>query len=178
MLKRVLFLGTGTSQGVPIIGCNCPVCNSKNIKDKRLRSSILITINSLDILIDIGPDFRNQMLQTKQSNIDYILLTHHHRDHTSGFDDLRPIYYLNKTPIDVYAEPNVIKSIKRDFDYLFNGTDYPGKPKINLNTINNKSFFLSDIKITPIRVMHYKLPIFGYRIGSLSYITDANYIYY
>ena len=176
MLKRVLFLGTGTSQGVPVIGCDCPVCNSKNTKDKRFRSSILITINSLDILIDIGPDFRNQMLQIKQSSIDSILITHQHRDHTAGLDDVRPIYYLNQTPIDLYAETNVIKSIKRDFHYLFNSPDYPGKPKINLNTINNKSFFLSDIKITPIRVMHYKLPIFGYRIGNLSYITDANYI--
>jgi len=176
MLTRVLFLGTGTSQGVPVIGCNCSVCNSKNPKDKRYRSSILITINSSDILIDIGPDFRNQMLEINNSSIDSILITHQHRDHTSGLDDLRPIYHLHQKPIDLYAENNVIKSITRDFQYLFESPDYLGKPKINLNTIDNSSFFVSNIEITPIRVMHYKLPIFGYRIGNLSYITDANYI--
>jgi phosphoribosyl 1,2-cyclic phosphate phosphodiesterase len=176
MKNEVLFLGTGTSQGVPIIGCDCPVCCSDNKKDNRLRASILIKINFFNILIDIGPDFRSQMLQANNSKVNSILITHKHRDHTAGLDDLRPIYYLNKKPIDIYGEDKVLESINNDFKYLFDGPDYPGKPKINLNTISNNSFFINDIKITPIRVMHHKLPIFGYRIGDLSYITDAKYI--
>ena len=176
MQKKVLFLGTGTSQGVPVIGCDCLVCASSKKKDKRLRTSILIQINFFNILIDIGPDFRHQMLESNNSSIDAILITHQHRDHTAGIDDLRPIYYLHQKPIDLYAESNVLKSIKNDFKYLFHGPEYPGKPKINLNTVDNHSFFISDIEITPIRVMHYRLPIFGYRIGELVYVTDANYI--
>ena len=176
MLQRVLFLGTGTSQGVPVIGCDCMVCNSKNTKDRRFRSSLLVTINSCNILIDIGPDFRSQMLEANNSWIDHILITHQHRDHTAGIDDLRPIYYLNKKPLDLYAESHVLKAIKKDFQYIFDSPDYPGKPKINLNTINNTPFFLSENQVIPIRVMHHKLPIFGYRIGDISYITDANYV--
>ncbi len=167
MQFKVSFLGTGTSQGVPIIGCNCSVCCSKNEKDKRLRASLLIKIKSFHILIDIGPDFRTQMLQSNNSIIDSVLITHQHRDHTGGLDDLRPVYYLNKKPIQLYGEKNVLKSIKNDFQYLFDGPEYPGKPKIDLNVIENNPFFISDIKIIPIRVMHYKLPIFGYRIENL-----------
>jgi len=176
MLKKVLFLGTGTSQGVPVIGCSCVVCGSNNSKDRRFRSSVLVTINSINILIDIGPDFRSQMLDSNISSIDHILITHQHRDHTAGIDDLRPIYYLNKRPINLYAENHVIQALKQDFQYIFNSYDYPGKPKINLRKIDNLPFLLSDFEIIPIRVMHHKLPIFGYRIGDLSYITDANYI--
>jgi len=116
------------------------------------------------------------MLATSKSSINAILITHQHRDHTSGIDDLRPIYYLNQKPIDLYGEFNVLESIKKDFEYIFQSFDYPGKPKINLNIINNAPFLLSSIEIIPIRVMHHKLPILGYRIGDLSYITDANYI--
>ena len=176
MLQKVLFLGTGTSQGVPVIGCNCVVCGSNNSKDRRFRSSVLVTINSINILIDIGPDFRSQMLDSNISSIDHILITHQHRDHTAGIDDLRPIYYLNKRPISLYAENHVIQALKQDFQYIFNSYDYPGKPKINLRIIDDLPFLLSDFEIIPIRVMHHKLPIFGYRIGDLSYITDANYI--
>ena len=173
---QVLFLGTGTSQGVPVIGCNCLVCSSNNIKDKRLRTSLLIKIDEHVILIDIGPDFRCQMLTSKNTVIDSILLTHQHRDHTAGLDDLRPIYYLNKKRINIYGEKNVLKSIRQDFQYLFDGPDYPGKPDMNLNIISNRVFRIADIVINPIRVLHYKLPVLGYRIGDLSYITDANYI--
>ena len=176
MLKKVLFLGTGTSQGVPVIGCDCVVCNSKNTKDRRFRSSVLVTMNSFNILIDIGPDFRSQMLEANNSSIDHILITHQHRDHTAGIDDLRPIYYLNKRPINLYAENHVLEAIKKEFQYIFDGPAYPGKPKLNLKSIDNTPFFLSDFQIIPIRVMHHKLPILGYRIGDLSYITDANYI--
>ena len=137
MQQRVLFLGTGTSQGVPVIGCDCMVCNSKNTKDRRFRSSLLVTINSCSILIDIGPDFRSQMLEANNSWIDHILITHQHRDHTAGIDDLRPIYYLNKKPINLYAENHVLKAIKKDFQYIFDSPHYPGKPKINLNIMES-----------------------------------------
>lgn len=176
MKGTLLFLGTGTSQGVPVIGCNCIVCKSTNKKDHRLRSSVLLKTRICNILIDIGPDFRIQMLNSKHSELSSILLTHQHRDHTAGLDDIRPVYYLNKKAINLYAENHVAKSMKHDFKYLFDGPDYPGKPKININIIENKPFLLSNIPIIPIRAMHYKLPILGYRIGDLTYITDANYI--
>ena len=173
---KAIFLGTGTSQGVPIIGCNCLVCKSSDSKDVRLRSSLLVVLNQKSILIDIGPDFRFQMLNSKISSINHILFTHQHRDHTAGLDDIRPIYYLQKKPIELYGEHHVLKSIQHDFQYLFSGSDYPGKPKFNLNIIDNNLFFLEKIKITPIRAMHYKLPVLGFRIGNLAYVTDANYI--
>jgi len=173
MKNEVLFLGTGTSQGVPIIGCTCCVCKSDNKKDSRLRASILLKINLFNILIDIGPDFRSQMLKSKYTVVNSILLTHKHRDHTAGLDDLRPIYYHNKKPIHIYGEDNVLESINNDFKYLFTGPDYPGKPIINLNEISNTPFFINDIEIIPIRVMHDKMPIFGYRIGDVSYITST-----
>ena len=176
MQLEAVFLGTGTSQGVPVIGCNCTVCKSNDIKDNRLRSSLLILVNNINILIDIGPDFRNQMLRSHLRSVNVILFTHQHRDHTAGLDDIRPIYYSLKKPIEIYAEEHVLASVKSDFRYLFFGVDYPGKPKFNLNTIINKRFFISSIEIIPIRVMHHKLPILGYRIGDLAYITDANFI--
>tara|TARA_A100001015_G_C15044474_1_gene742518 strand:+ start:2281 stop:3048 length:768 start_codon:yes stop_codon:yes gene_type:complete len=176
MKLKLVFLGTGTSQGVPIIGCNCRVCVSKDIKDQRLRSSLLVKVNSHNILIDIGPDFRTQMLNTNNTDIDIVLITHQHRDHTAGLDDLRPIYYLNKKPIILCAENKVIESLKNDFQYIFNDFLYPGKPEININSIDTNPFSLYGVLFTPIRVMHHKLPILGYRIGDMSYITDANYI--
>ena len=176
MQIKANFLGTGTSQGVPVIGCTCMVCESKNPKDQRLRSSLFISINNCNILIDIGPDFRSQILKLNKFSIDSILFTHQHRDHTAGLDDLRPIYYMYKKPIALYAENNVFKAIKNDFNYLFYGANYPGKPKFHLNNITTDDFYISNIKIKPIRVMHHKLPVLGYRIGNLSYITDANYI--
>lgn len=176
MQDNLVFLGTGTSHGVPMIGCDCPVCTSNDIKDIRLRSSVLISINSYNILIDIGPDFRNQMLQNSVKNIDAVLITHEHRDHTAGLDDLRPIYYLQKKPIEIYLEKRVEISIKENFTYLFSGNTYFGMPKINLNCISNNKFQLLDFTITPIRVMHNKLPILGYRIGDVCYITDCSKI--
>ena len=176
MQIKVMFLGTGTSQGVPVIGCDCIVCQSNNTLDKRLRSSLLVSINHYNILIDIGPDFRYQILRSNNFNIGTILFTHQHRDHTAGLDDLRPIYYLSKKPIQLYAEHNVFLGIKNDFSYLFSGVEYPGKPKFDFNIIENNPFYISNIKVIPIRVMHHKLPVFGYRIGAFAYITDANYI--
>ena len=176
MKFRLVLLGTGTSQGVPVIGCDCVVCQSNDPKDNRLRTSALVKTKSGNILIDIGPDFRTQMLKSKNNSIHSILLTHQHRDHTAGLDDIRPIYYLNKKPIDLYAEDHVCKAIKSDFNYLFDDNEYPGKPKINVSIINDKPFDILNASITPIRVMHHKLPVLGYRIGGMSYITDANYI--
>ena len=176
MKSQAVFLGTGTSQGVPVIGCNCQVCNSSNSKDVRLRSSLLLLHHELRILIDIGPDFRTQMLNTDNTYINAILLTHQHRDHTAGLDDIRPIFYLHKKPIEIYAERIVLDALKSDFRYLFDGTDYPGKPQFIINEITNTTFYVKKVPIIPIRVMHYKLPVLGYRIADLAYVTDANYI--
>ena len=176
MNTSLLFLGTGTSSGVPMIGCNCEVCHSKNLKDKRLRSSVLLRVNSKAFLIDIGPDFRHQFLISKLNKIDAILLTHEHRDHTAGLDDLRPIYYKHRIPINIYLEERVKKSIQSNFSYLFSDISYPGMPKIYLNTISEASFVINGVQVIPIRVMHKTLPILGYRIGNVCYITDANFI--
>ena len=173
---KIVFLGTGTSQGVPVIGCNCDVCKSCDGKDNRLRSSLFIAINNSNILIDIGPDFRYQMLRSGISSIDDILITHQHRDHTAGLDDIRPIYYRSKKSINIYAEQSVCEALKMDFRYLFSGVDYPGKPKLSFKIIELKPFIINDVNITPIRALHYKLPVLGFRIGDMSYVTDANYI--
>jgi len=176
MKMRLVLLGTGTSQGVPVIGCDCVVCQSNNPKDNRLRTSALVKTKSGNILIDIGPDFRMQMLNSKNNSIHSVLLTHQHRDHTAGLDDIRPIYYAHKKPINLYAEDHVFKALKSEFSYLFNDNEYPGKPKINVSIINNKPFDILNTPITPIRAMHHRLPVLGYRIRGMSYITDANYI--
>lgn len=167
----VTFLGTGTSTGVPQIGCNCHVCTSQNPKDKRLRCSVLIQINDTDILIDAGPDMRQQLLTHQISSLDGVLITHEHYDHIGGLDDIRP---LGKTTI--FCEHNVAKTIYRIMPYCFSDYKYPGVPKIELNEITEDDFYLNGIKITPIRVMHAKLPILGYRIGDFAYLTDVKTI--
>lgn len=173
---NAIFLGTGTSQGVPIIGCSCLVCKSTNIKDNRLRSSVFISIKDLNILIDVGPDFRQQALKLSNPKIEHILFTHFHRDHTAGIDDLRPIYYMNRMPLNLYCESNVCSAIEHDYKYIFSNIDYPGKPKFTLNVIDDTPFKIEDVSIYPIRVNHGSLPILGYRIGTLAYITDASFI--
>lgn len=173
---KITFLGTGTSQGVPLIGCDCEVCISKNIKDNRLRSSILIEINHLNILIDTGPDFRQQMLKHKIKKIDAIIYTHDHRDHIGGLDDIRAFNFIHNQPVPVYAEEYVINSIKESYSYIFSGNNYPGIPEIITHTISNTKFLIQSVEVIPIRVMHYKLPVFGFRFGEFAYITDANQI--
>ena len=174
---KVTFLGTGTSQGIPIIGCKCAVCKSANSKDKRLRTSALVSVDDKNILIDIGPDFREQMLRNEVSHLDAILVTHAHRDHVAGIDDIRPFNYYQKAPIDIYARDNAIVAIRRDYSYIFEKHIYPGLPEANLVEVSGKaSFDVDNINIMPIEVMHKDLPILGYRIGDLTYITDANYI--
>ncbi len=173
---KLTFLGTGTSQGIPIIACKCPVCLSTNTKDKRLRTSVLLEVDGHNIVIDSGPDFRYQMLRAKVEKLDAILFTHEHKDHTAGLDDVRAFNWVNKKAVDIYAEKRVQDSLKQEFAYVFAEFRYPGIPQLNLWTVENKPFEIKDISIKPIRARHYKLPVFGYRVGDLAYITDANYI--
>jgi len=178
MKKKLIFLGTGTSQGVPVLGCSCLVCKSNNKKDTRLRSSVLIQLGKKNILIDSGPDFRYQILREDIANIDAVFYTHEHRDHVAGLDDLRAFYYLNKEPISLYMTKQVHKVLKQDYSYLFSKKEYFGKPKLNIKTIDKSSHFhVFDNKVIPIEAMHYKLPVLGYRISDLAYLTDANYIH-
>lgn len=175
-MVKLTFLGTGTSQGVPIIACKCPVCLSDNKKDKRLRTSVLITVDNQNIVIDSGPDFRYQMLRAGVENISAILFTHEHKDHTAGLDDIRAFNWVNKTAVNIYAEKRVQESLKKEFAYVFAEFKYPGIPQMNLIEVNNQAFRINGTTIQPIRAMHLKLPVYGYRIGDLAYITDANYI--
>lgn len=175
---KVTFLGTGTSQGIPVIGSDHPVCLSKDLKDKRLRSSVLIEVNNKRMVIDCGPDFRQQMLRAQPESIDGVLFTHEHADHTAGLDDIRP-FYFKQGDINLYAEERVIESLKQRFAYIFDvHNTYPGVPNVSISTIEpNKKFIVSEnIEVTPIRVMHYKLPILGYRIENFVYLTDVKTI--
>lgn len=170
---KVTFLGTGTSQGVPVIGCKCEVCSSANPKDKRLRTSALIEYGNTTIVIDSGPDFRYQMLRQKVEDLDAILFTHEHKDHVAGLDDIRPFNYLLGKRIDIYATPRVQDALRREFSYIFADTKYHGLPQINLFEVNAQPFSIGGKTVIPFEVMHHKLPITGYRIGGFTYITDA-----
>ncbi|WP_442588289.1 MBL fold metallo-hydrolase [Pedobacter sp. AW31-3R] len=174
---KVTFLGTGTSQGVPVIGCSCEVCTSDDPHDKRLRTSVLLETADKVIVIDSGPDFRYQMLRAKVKNLDAIVFTHEHKDHIAGLDDIRPFNYLLQKDIAVYATERVQEGLKREFAYIFSGVHYPGIPEIAMHTISGEhSFSIGETRFIPLDVMHYKLPILGYRIGDFTYITDAKTI--
>ncbi len=173
---KLTFLGTGTSQGIPIIACKCPVCLSTDRRDKRLRTSAMIEVDDKTIVIDSGPDFRYQMLRAKVEKLDAIIFTHEHKDHTAGLDDVRAFNWVNKKAVDIYAEERVQTSLKQEFAYVFAEFRYPGIPQLNLWTVENKPFYINGTKIVPIRVKHFKLPVYGYRINNLAYITDANHI--
>jgi phosphoribosyl 1,2-cyclic phosphate phosphodiesterase len=174
---KITFFGTGTSQGVPVIGCKCAVCMSKDSRDKRLRTSILIETGGKKILVDAGPDFRQQLLRAKISNLDGILLTHEHKDHTGGLDDVRALNYISGKPVEIYAEKRVLNSIRSEYQYAFAENPYPGVPEMNLNTIDDKTpFTVGGIEIMPLRAFHHRLPVLGFRIDGLVYITDANRI--
>lgn len=173
---KITFLGTGTSQGVPMIACNCKVCTSENPKDKRLRSSILIQDHDLNIVVDTTPDFRYQMLRVGLKRLDAILITHSHKDHIAGMDDVRAFNYFQKKPVDIYATLPSQAVIKKEFSYAFAENKYPGIPEIRLHTIKSALFQVGGLPILPVEVLHFKMPVTGFRIENFTYITDANYI--
>ena len=173
---ELTFLGTGTSQGVPMIGCHCEVCMSCDKRDKRLRSSVFVETRGISLVIDTGPDFRYQMLRAKVESLDAVLYTHGHKDHTAGMDDLRAFNYVQDRPVDIYCRPEVEDILRKDFDYAFSEYRYPGVPEINVHTISSQPFTVGGVTITPIPGLHYKLPVVGFRIGALCYLTDMNFI--
>ena len=174
--KTITFLGTGTSQGVPVIACDCEACMSDNSKDKRLRTSIMVSYHGKNICIDTGPDFRQQMLREDVKHLEAVLFTHEHKDHVAGMDDIRAFNFRSKQDMPVYASTRVQEALKREFHYVFADFQYPGIPKVLLNTIDTSPFELFGKTIQPIEVMHYKLPVLGFRIDNFTYITDANHI--
>ncbi|MDQ3289833.1 MAG: MBL fold metallo-hydrolase [Bacteroidota bacterium] len=170
------FLGTGTSQGVPVIGCECEVCQSIDYRDKRLRTSAHLQIGGKSIIIDSGPDFRQQVLRERVKTLDALVFTHEHKDHTSGLDDIRAYNFLQQRNMPLFGEPRVLDQIKTEFAYIFSGANYPGIPRVILHPISEEGFEVEGVLFQPIRIYHYKLPILGFRIGNLTYITDANFI--
>lgn len=173
----ITFLGTGTSQGVPVIACECPVCTSKDPRDNRLRSSILVESEGKHLVVDTGPDFRYQMLRARLKTLDAVLFTHEHKDHIAGLDDVRAFNYRQGREMDIYAHPRVQESIKRDFHYAFSDAKFLGVPLLELHDIDkDHSFQAAGMRVLPIEVMHYKLPVLGFRFGDFSYITDAKTI--
>ena len=172
----IRFLGTGTSQGIPVIGCKCNVCNFADEKNRRLRTSVFFSYKGYDFVIDAGPDFRQQMLMNSIENVDAIFLTHEHKDHIAGLDDIRPFNFAKQKPMDIYAEQRVIDSVKQEFSYVFKDDPYPGVPLMNVHAISDSEFSYESVCVQPIRVFHWNLPIYGFRIESFAYITDASQI--
>jgi phosphoribosyl 1,2-cyclic phosphate phosphodiesterase len=172
----ITFLGTGTSQGVPVIGCSCEVCKSLDYRDKRFRSSVHININNQSFVIDTGPDFRQQMLRENISRLDAILFTHAHRDHTAGLDDVRAYNFLQNMDMPVYGTQATLDQLRNDFAYIFEEHHYPGLPRLDLRAITENPFNINGVKITPLPVKHLRLSVMGFRMGDFSYVTDANFI--
>ena len=173
---KVTFLGTGTSQGVPVIGCHCEVCQSLDYRDKRLRSSVFIEVDSQCIVVDTGPDFRQQMLRERIEKLDFVLFTHSHKDHTAGLDDVRAFNFKQHMDMPLYGTSQVLKQLKTEYYYAFLEKKYPGTPQLQLNEINHEAFQVNGVSITPLPVTHLYMPVFGFRIKDFSYITDANSI--
>lgn len=176
MMVKLTFLGTGTSQGVPMIACPCEVCHSSDPRDRRLRSSVLVQTGGQNIVIDAGPDFRTQMLAADVRRLDGVLLTHEHKDHIGGIDDVRAYNYFQGGAVDIYATERVQQTVRKDFDYAFAENPYPGAPEINLHTIGEGPFDVKGVEVVPVNGLHMKLPVTGFRIGSLAYLTDFNRI--
>ena len=173
---KITFLGTGTSQGVPVIACNCNVCQSSDLRDKRLRTSIHIQYKNSSFVIDSGPDFRQQMLRAQIKNLTALIFTHEHKDHVAGMDDIRAFNYVLQKKIDIYATLRVQEALVREFPYVFHDFKYPGVPEVNMITIDEHPFNIEGLEFIPIEVLHYKLPVNAYRFGDFTYITDANFI--
>ncbi len=173
---KITFLGTGTSQGVPVIACKCEVCTSPDYQNNRLRTSVMLEVNDKVFVIDSGPDFRMQMLREEVHQLDAILFTHEHKDHVAGLDDVRAFNFKHDREIDVYAEQRVQAALKNEFSYIFSGINYPGIPRVILHDIPNEEIIVQGVSVLPIRAMHYKLPVFGFRIGDFTYLTDAKTI--
>jgi phosphoribosyl 1,2-cyclic phosphate phosphodiesterase len=172
---KIRFLGTGTSQGVPVIACSCPVCQSSDTRDKRLRTSVLVELdNGYNVVIDTGPDFRYQMLREGVDHLDAVLMTHSHKDHIAGLDDVRAFNYHQQQSISIYADAPTLEALQREFYYAFSAVKYPGVPQLDLEEIKaGNSFEIFEQKIMPFEVLHYKMPVMGFRIGKFAYITDA-----
>lgn len=173
----ITFLGTGTSQGVPVIACGCEVCTSTDSRDKRLRSSVLVESDATTVVIDSGPDFRYQMLRANVQKLDGLVYTHEHKDHVAGMDDIRAFNFKQQAPMNIYADTRVQATLIREFPYVFDEQHkYPGIPQVDIHTISAEPFNVGDIRLIPIEVMHYRLPILGFRINDFTYITDAKTI--
>lgn len=174
---EITFLGTGTSQGIPVIGSNHPVCQSSDPRDKRLRVSVLVSWKNYNFVIDCGPDFRQQMLTNKVVRLDGILFTHEHADHTAGIDDIRP-FFFRQGDIPIYAHQRVVDSLKRRFDYIFSDINrYPGAPAVKANLVRiNEPFTIGGLKVVPVEAFHNRLPVLGYRLGDFAYLTDVKTI--
>tara|TARA_B100001250_G_scaffold262781_1_gene226439 strand:+ start:6243 stop:7010 length:768 start_codon:yes stop_codon:yes gene_type:complete len=173
---KITLLGTGTSQGVPVIACNCTVCKSKNLKDKRLRSSVMIESGNQILIIDTGPDFRQQMLRERVEKVNAVLFTHHHKDHVAGMDDIRAFNHKWKEDMQIYCSNVTKEALEKEFPYVFSEYNYPGTPKVNINIFENRSFNINKILVIPIEARHYRMTVFGFRIKNFVYLTDVSAI--
>ena len=178
MSFEVTFLGTGTSQGVPVIACDCKVCKSSDRKDARLRSSILISYQGTNLVVDTGPDFRQQMLRENVQHLEAVLFTHEHKDHTAGLDDVRAFNFVSKKAMDLYVNEGVEETLRREYAYVFSGANYPGIPQLKLNRFpkDKDQLTVKNVPLQLIHLMHYKLPVLGFRVNDFAYCTDTNYI--
>jgi phosphoribosyl 1,2-cyclic phosphate phosphodiesterase len=174
----ITFLGTGTSSGVPMIGCDCPVCRSLDPRDHRLRVSVHVAVEGRSLVIDTGPDFRQQMLRARITQLDAVLFTHEHKDHTAGLDDIRAFNFRQQQEIPVFAEPRVIRQLHQEFAYIFAEQKYPGVPQVSVHAIESDTapFDVLGLAVQPLRALHYRLPVLGFRLGGFVYLTDANYL--